>query len=105
MPRLVSTYSLIKSGQIKVRWNSPSSHRFWLRINKEGAPCETLGRCWAWVGEKCGGYGHLTIEGKKIKAHRYSWSIHYGEIPDGLQVLHRCDNPQCCRPDHLFLGT
>jgi len=39
------------------------------------------------------------------KAHRVAWELHYGPIPQNMQVLHRCDNPPCCNPDHLFLGT
>lgn len=73
------------------------SEAFWQRINKE-----TGKFCWSWTGQKNQrGYGR--IRGKF--AHRVSWEIHNGEIPVGKFICHTCDNPECCNPDHLFLGT
>lgn len=62
--------------------------------------------CWLWTaaGNK-GGYGHIGHRGRVEKAHRAAWMLFRGPIPDGLDVLHRCDTPACVNPDHLFVGT
>lgn len=61
--------------------------------------------CWLYTGAKNShGYGTLNFRGRQNIAHRVSWTLHRGEIPPGQWVLHRCDVPRCCNPDHLFLG-
>ncbi len=63
--------------------------------------------CWDWRGSKKKKlpYGMMTIRGKEYMAHRVSYMIHIGEIPEGRVVLHKCDNPPCSNPDHLYVGT
>ena len=78
------------------------------KLYKHSVPITETG-CWIWLGAdsgiKTGEYGILRIGNKNEKAHRLSYKLFVGEIPQGLQVLHRCDTPSCINPDHLFLGT
>ena len=82
---------------------TPVVSRFWAKVEKTAS-------CWLWTGSKRSkGYGAFvyksgsqTVQGR---AHRFSYELHKGPIPDGLFVLHRCDTPACVNPDHLFTGT
>jgi hypothetical protein len=79
--------------------NPPPSVRFWRRVQKSDG-------CWLWSGKKnSDGYGEMQIDGRFVKAHRYSWMLASGPVPDGMCVCHRCDTPRCVNPSHLFLGT
>jgi hypothetical protein len=84
-------------------WRSlPIEQRFWGRVQKG-----TKDVCWEWMGTRPGGrYGTIAYNGKNaVGTHRVAWELTYGPVPEGLFVLHECDNPPCCNPGHLFLGT
>ena len=62
--------------------------------------------CWIWIGPRTTrGYGRFRLYRREIRAHRFAYEQAYGPIPEGLDVLHHCDNPPCVRPDHFFLGS
>lgn len=81
--------------------NFKTPERFWSKVD-----VGDVTECWKWqAGKIGGGYGKFTIHHRQRQAHRVAWVLTYGPIPEGLCVLHKCDNPGCCNPYHLFLGT
>jgi len=97
-------YRLKKYGSPHIcpRGHAPPEERFFRRVEKSDG-------CWMWTGTKApNGYGRFQSGGKgspHLGAHRFSYEMHKGKIPEGMVVMHSCDTPACVNPDHLSVGT
>lgn len=77
-----------------------TEEQFWTQVDMRGQD-----ECWIWKNGRSHGYGCVRWYGRHAQAHRLAWELTNGAIPEGMCVCHHCDNPPCCNPAHLFVGT
>lgn len=101
IPPMVSAEGLPRERSDRMKFTDKQIRRFWSKVKR------AVAGCWFWqAGIQSAGYGCITLNGKQLCAHRVAYMLATGkDIPAGLWVLHSCDNPACCNPAHLRLGT
>jgi hypothetical protein len=95
----------------EIKLSPADEARFWKKVDKYGPTMPHMEtQCWVWTASLSFGYGQFKAGGQILKVHRVAWILSNGQIAHdgsfhGICVCHRCDNPSCCNPAHLFLGT